>query len=92
MITNCPVCGRKTRVYQFHQGGRGPVDCVICDLGMESMDSDHPGIIERLSIDWQLREMARIEAQHRQWKAGMRWKLAIGAGLALAWLILFWRW
>jgi len=58
----CPTCNGPTRVHPFHLGGHGPVDCLICEAGMNDMSGDHPGIIERLPDNWQLVEQAEDEA------------------------------
>lgn len=88
----CDVCGGPTRVYPFHLGGHGPVDCVICEKGMADSDDAHPGIIERLPDNWRLLEMDADEAFRAlnrepanpgDWARAMKVKAAIAAVLAI---------
>lgn len=88
----CDVCGGPTRVYPFHLGGHGPVDCVICEAGMSDMSGEHPGIIERLPDNWRMLEAAEDEAFRRanrepanpgDWARAMKVKGAIAAVLAV---------
>jgi hypothetical protein len=95
----CDVCGGPTRVYPFHLGGHGPVDCLICKKGMADNDDAHPGIIERLPDNWRLLEMAedeafralnRVPVNAADFSRAMKVKAAVGAIVLAVTLLLAW--